>query len=62
MPTEKPRFTVTLDKETYERLKTFRFNNCYETKSQAVLDLVKLALNHGELFDELDQRKKLEDE
>lgn len=44
MPTEKPRFSMTVDTETLELIDNFRYENRYPTRSEAIIALVKLGL------------------
>ena len=45
MSTEKPRFSLTLDFDTYDRLKAYKEEQGYSTKSRAVQALVELGLS-----------------
>jgi len=44
MPTEKPRFTVVVDEELFEKIDDFRFENRYPSRSAAALDLIRLGV------------------
>lgn len=44
MPTEKPRFSLTVDEETLELIDNYRYENRYPTRSEAVIALVKMGL------------------
>lgn len=44
MPTEKPRFSVTMEAETLEKVTRFRDDNGIGTQSKAIIRLVELAL------------------
>ena len=44
MPTDKPRFSMTVDTETLELIDNFRYENRYPTRSEAIIALVKLGL------------------
>lgn len=44
MPTDKPRFSLTVDAETLELIDNFRFENRYPTRSEAIIALVKMGL------------------
>ena len=44
MPTEKPRFCITVDEETLKQIDDFRFENRYNSRSQATLELIRLGL------------------
>ena len=45
MPTDKPRFTVTIDEELMKRLEDYRFENRFSSRSKAVVELVRLGLD-----------------
>lgn len=42
MPTEKPRYTITLDEEMLKRIDDFRFENRFPNRTQATLELTVL--------------------
>lgn len=44
MPTEKPRYTITMDEELLKQVDDFRFENRYATRTQATLELIRLGL------------------
>lgn len=44
MATEKPRYTVSVDDELFQRIEDFRFENRYQTRSQATVELIRLGL------------------
>ena len=44
MPTDKPRFSMTVDTETLELIDNFRYENRYPTRFEAIIALVKLGL------------------
>lgn len=48
MPTEKPRFLITLDQELLERINDFRFENRIESKSEAIRRLIEESLDRHE--------------
>ena len=52
MPTDKPRFTVTIDEELLERLENYRFEKRCPNRTQAFLELLRRGL------DEYDRMKK----
>lgn len=45
MPTEKPRFSVTFEDDSFSKIKQYQFQNRISTQSKAVSQLVELALN-----------------
>ena len=51
MPTEKPRYTVTVDEELLKKIDDFRFENRYPSRSAATLDLIRLGIESLETQD-----------
>lgn len=48
MPTEKPRYTVTVDEALLKRIDDFRFENRYPSRSAATLELIRLGIEQLE--------------
>lgn len=48
MPTEKPRVTFTLDKETLQKIDEYRFSSKSKNQSQAILSLIEKGLSELE--------------
>ena len=44
MPTEKPRYTITVDEELLEQINDFRFENRYTSLSAATVELIRLGI------------------
>ena len=44
MPTEKPRYTVIVDKEMLKRIDDYRFENRFPSRSAATLELIRLGM------------------
>ena len=44
MPTEKPRFCITVDEELFKEIEDFRFENRYPNRSAATLELIRRGL------------------
>ena len=42
MPTEKPRYTIIVDNDLLEKIDDFRFENRYQSRSAATLELIRL--------------------
>ena len=42
--TDRSRYTVSLDSELFEKVENFRFDNRYQTRSQATVELIRLGL------------------
>lgn len=41
MPTEKPRYCITVDEELLKEIDDFRFENRYQSRSAATLELIR---------------------
>lgn len=48
MPTEKPRFTITMDENLYDKIEEFKFNGRYKNQTKAVLALIEKGLSDYE--------------
>ena len=44
MPTKKPRFCITVDEELLKKIDDFRFENRYNSRAQATLELIRLGI------------------
>jgi metal-responsive CopG/Arc/MetJ family transcriptional regulator len=44
MPTDKPRYTITLDKEMLDKIDDFRFKNRFPNRTQATLELIRIGI------------------
>lgn len=55
MPTEKPRFCITVDDDLLREIDDYRFNKRYNSRSQATLELIRLGL---EALREQEQEKQ----
>jgi len=44
MPTEKPRYTVTVDEELMQKIDDYRFENRFPSRSAATLELIRLGM------------------
>lgn len=44
MPTEKPRYTITLDEEMLKKIDDFRFENRFPNRTQATLELIRMGM------------------
>lgn len=44
MPTEKPRYTITLEEEMLKKIDDFRFENRFSNRTQATLELIRIGL------------------
>lgn len=52
MPTDKPRFTITVDDELFKRLEDYRFENRCSNRTKTVIELIRQSL------DQYDKKKK----
>ena len=48
MATEKPRYTVSVDKELFQKIEDFRFEHRFQTRSEATVALIRLGLTKME--------------
>lgn len=44
MGTDKPRYTVSVDKELFEQIEDYRFKYRFQTRSEATVELIRLGL------------------
>lgn len=44
MSTDRARYTVSLDDEMFQKVEDFRFENRFQTRSQATVELIRLGL------------------
>ena len=44
MATEKPRYTVSVDSELFQKIEDFRFEHRFQTRSEATVELIRLGL------------------
>lgn len=44
MSTDRARYTVSLDDDMFQKVEDFRFDNRYQTRSQATVELIRLGL------------------
>lgn len=44
MATDKPRYSITVDDEMFKEIEDFRFENRFQTRNQATIELIKLGL------------------
>lgn len=58
MPTEKPRYTITLDEEMLKKIDDFRFENRFPNRTQATLELIRIGIEELEKRQKKAQKKK----
>ena len=44
MATEKPRYSITVDNDTFKKIENFRFENRFQSRSEATLELIKIGM------------------
>ncbi len=44
MATNKPRYSLTVDDEMFQKIEDFRFNNRFQTRNDATVALIRLGL------------------
>ncbi|MBD5445593.1 MAG: hypothetical protein HDR29_08610 [Lachnospiraceae bacterium] len=54
MGTNKARYTVSVDQDMFEKIEDFRFENRYQTRAEATVELIRLGL------EVLEERRKEE--
>lgn len=58
MATNKPRYTVSVDDEMFKAIENFRFENRFQTRSEATVELIRLGLEQLEKEQEKKKRHK----
>ena len=48
MATDRPRYTVSVDNELFQQIENFRFENRFQTRSEATVELIRLGLQQLE--------------
>lgn len=44
MATDKPRYTISVDKELFKRIENYRFEQRFQTRSEATVEIIKIGL------------------
>ena len=44
MATNRPRYTVSVDNELFQKIEDFRYERLYQTRSEATVELIRLGL------------------
>lgn len=57
MSTDRARYTVSLDDEMFQKVEDFRFENRFQTRSQATVELIRLGLEMAEKMKEGEDNK-----
>lgn len=58
MATNKPRYTVSVDDEMFKAIENFRFENRFQTRSEATVELIRLGLEQLQKEQEEAEKKK----
>lgn len=58
MATNKPRYTVSVDNEMFNAIENFRFENRFQTRSEATVELIRLGLEQLKREQEQNSKKK----
>lgn len=58
MTTSKPRFSITLDAETFDKLDNYRFQNRFQSRSQAAAELIRIGLETLDNANEPEMKKE----
>ncbi|MDE6568260.1 MAG: ribbon-helix-helix domain-containing protein [Lachnospiraceae bacterium] len=56
MSTNRPRYTVSVDDDMFAKIEDFRFENRFQTRSEATVELIRLGL------EAVEEKKKKEKE
>lgn len=56
MSTNRPRYTVSVDDDMFAKIEDFRFENRFQTRSEATVELIRLGL------EVVEERKKKEED
>ena len=56
MATDRPRYTVSVDAEMFQKIEDFRFKNRFQTRSEATVELIRLGLEQLEKSEKEDPR------
>ena len=58
MATDKPRYTVSVDNDLFQKIEDFRFERRFQTRSEATVELIRLGLEALEKELETEKRRK----
>ena len=58
MATNKPRYTVSVDDEMFNAIENFRFENRFQTRSEATVELIRLGLEQLKKEQAKEKRRK----
>lgn len=59
MATNKPRYTVSVDNELFQKIEDFRFEYRYQTRSEATVELIRLGLESLKSAEKAEQQKRI---
>lgn len=58
MATKRPRYTVSVDDEMFQKIENFRFERRFQTRSQATVELIRLGLEALEKQQKQESKEK----
>ncbi len=58
MATNRPRYTVSVDDEMFKKIEDFRYENRFQTRSEATVELIRIGLET--LQSEMQKKKEAE--
>lgn len=58
MATDRPRYTVSVDDELFQKIEDFRFEKRFQTRSEATVELIRLGLKALEKESKAQKRRQ----
>lgn len=58
MATEKPRYSITLDEDMFQEVEDFRFEQRFQTRNQATIELIRLGLEQLKKAEKKEKKKE----
>lgn len=62
MATDKPRYTVSVEPELFQKIEDFRFEKRFQTRSEATVELIRLGLKTLEKEAKAEKRRQKKNE
>lgn len=59
MATNRPRYTVSVDEDLFKKIEDFRYENRFQTRSEATVELIRIGLEA--LNSEMQKKKEAKD-
>jgi metal-responsive CopG/Arc/MetJ family transcriptional regulator len=60
MATDKPRYSITVDDELFDQIEDFRFNNRFQSRNKATVELIRLGFEALKKQEKADQQQNKE--